>query len=138
MQINDRYEFPLQLDLDRDNGKYLSPDADRRVRNLYTLHRSDDEMFFCHLLVPLFSEQSMIYLTILFGYKWFLRFSSICGSINASTSIICVKKSKTHTFYFCRNISNSNSNNCEIRFFLNLLYFCSLGWRIILLLHSSF
>lgn len=39
MQINDRYEFPLQLDLDRDNGKYLSPDADRSVRNLYTLHR---------------------------------------------------------------------------------------------------
>lgn len=39
LQINDRYEFPLQLDLDRDNGKYLSPDADRNVRNLYTLHR---------------------------------------------------------------------------------------------------
>ena len=38
-QINDRYEFPLQLDLDRDNGKYLSPHADRNVRNLYTLHR---------------------------------------------------------------------------------------------------
>ncbi|KAG6502702.1 hypothetical protein ZIOFF_034988 [Zingiber officinale] len=45
VKINDRYEFPLQLDLDRDNGKYLSPDADRRVRNLYTLHRFkfDDE-----------------------------------------------------------------------------------------------
>ncbi|XP_042437838.1 ubiquitin C-terminal hydrolase 13-like isoform X3 [Zingiber officinale] len=38
IKINDRYEFPLQLDLDRDNGKYLSPDADRRIRNLYTLH----------------------------------------------------------------------------------------------------
>ncbi|XP_047982846.1 ubiquitin C-terminal hydrolase 13-like isoform X2 [Salvia hispanica] len=38
VKINDHYEFPLQLDLDRDNGKYLSPDADRRVRNLYTLH----------------------------------------------------------------------------------------------------
>ncbi|KAL0460854.1 UNVERIFIED_CONTAM: Ubiquitin carboxyl-terminal hydrolase 12 [Sesamum latifolium] len=38
VKINDRYEFPLQLDLDRDNGKYLSPEADRRVRNLYTLH----------------------------------------------------------------------------------------------------
>ncbi|KAL1558281.1 CSN-associated deubiquitinating enzyme Ubp12, variant 2 [Salvia divinorum] len=37
-KINDHYEFPLQLDLDRDDGKYLSPDADRRVRNLYTLH----------------------------------------------------------------------------------------------------
>ncbi|RVW29474.1 Ubiquitin carboxyl-terminal hydrolase 12 [Vitis vinifera] len=37
-EINDRYEFPLQLDLDRENGKYLSPDADRSVRNLYTLH----------------------------------------------------------------------------------------------------
>jgi hypothetical protein len=39
LQINDRYEFPLQLDLDRENGKYLSPDADKSVRNLYTLHR---------------------------------------------------------------------------------------------------
>jgi ubiquitin carboxyl-terminal hydrolase 7 len=39
VKINDRYEFPLQLDLDRENGKYLSPDADRSVRNLYTLHR---------------------------------------------------------------------------------------------------
>ncbi|KAL6005120.1 CSN-associated deubiquitinating enzyme Ubp12 [Asimina triloba] len=45
VKINDRYEFPLQLDLDRENGKYLSPEADRRVRNLYTLHRFkfDDE-----------------------------------------------------------------------------------------------
>jgi ubiquitin carboxyl-terminal hydrolase 7 len=39
LQINDRYEFPLQLDLDRENGKYLSPEADCSVRNLYTLHR---------------------------------------------------------------------------------------------------
>ncbi|KAJ6827494.1 ubiquitin carboxyl-terminal hydrolase 12-like [Iris pallida] len=38
VKINDRYEFPVQLDLDRENGKYLSPDADRTVRNLYTLH----------------------------------------------------------------------------------------------------
>ncbi|WOL07935.1 ubiquitin carboxyl-terminal hydrolase 13 [Canna indica] len=38
VKINDRYEFPLQLDLDRDNGKYLSLYADRRIRNLYTLH----------------------------------------------------------------------------------------------------
>ncbi|KAL0392805.1 UNVERIFIED_CONTAM: Ubiquitin carboxyl-terminal hydrolase 12 [Sesamum radiatum] len=38
LQINDRYEFPLELDLDRDNGRYLSPKANRRVRNLYTLH----------------------------------------------------------------------------------------------------
>ncbi|XP_010237253.1 ubiquitin carboxyl-terminal hydrolase 12 isoform X4 [Brachypodium distachyon] len=38
LQINDRYEFPLQLDLDRDDGKYLTPDADRSIRNLYTLH----------------------------------------------------------------------------------------------------
>ncbi|RDX99543.1 Ubiquitin carboxyl-terminal hydrolase 12, partial [Mucuna pruriens] len=45
VKINDRYEFPLQLDLDREDGKYLSPDADRSVRNLYTLHRYkfDDE-----------------------------------------------------------------------------------------------
>ncbi|KAL3835481.1 hypothetical protein ACJIZ3_010217 [Penstemon smallii] len=38
VKINDRYEFPLELDLDRDNGKYLLPDADRSVRNLYMLH----------------------------------------------------------------------------------------------------
>ncbi|WOL20666.1 ubiquitin carboxyl-terminal hydrolase 12 isoform X9 [Canna indica] len=38
VKINDHYEFPMQLDLDRDNGKYLSPEADRRVSNLYTLH----------------------------------------------------------------------------------------------------
>ncbi|KAK9699295.1 hypothetical protein RND81_08G165600 [Saponaria officinalis] len=38
VKINDRYEFPLQLDLDRDDGKYLAPGADRSVRNLYTLH----------------------------------------------------------------------------------------------------
>ncbi|KAM3398747.1 ubiquitin C-terminal hydrolase 13 isoform X1 [Capsicum galapagoense] len=38
VKINDRYEFPLQLDLDRENRKYLSPEADGSVRNLYTLH----------------------------------------------------------------------------------------------------
>ncbi|CAI9765932.1 unnamed protein product [Fraxinus pennsylvanica] len=38
VKINDRYEFPLELDLDRDNGKYLSPEADSSVRNLYMLH----------------------------------------------------------------------------------------------------
>ncbi|AQK39721.1 Ubiquitin carboxyl-terminal hydrolase 13 [Zea mays] len=36
VKINDRYEFPLQLDLDRDNGKYLAPDADRnRIHFFY-------------------------------------------------------------------------------------------------------
>ncbi|PWZ27498.1 Ubiquitin carboxyl-terminal hydrolase 12 [Zea mays] len=29
VKINDRYEFPLQLDLDRDGGKYIAPNADR-------------------------------------------------------------------------------------------------------------
>ncbi|KNA18760.1 hypothetical protein SOVF_067780 isoform B [Spinacia oleracea] len=38
VKINDRYEFPLELDLDRENGKYLAPGADKSVRNLYTLH----------------------------------------------------------------------------------------------------
>jgi hypothetical protein len=47
MQINDRYEFPLQLDLDREDGRYLSPDADRSIRNHYTLHRSAKFPFFC-------------------------------------------------------------------------------------------
>lgn len=34
VKINDRYEFPAEMDLD----KYLAPDADRSVRNHYTLH----------------------------------------------------------------------------------------------------
>ncbi|XP_010558916.1 PREDICTED: ubiquitin carboxyl-terminal hydrolase 12-like [Tarenaya hassleriana] len=38
VKINDRYAFPLQLDLDRENRKYLSPEADKNVCNLYTLH----------------------------------------------------------------------------------------------------
>ena len=38
VKINDRYEFPEQLDLDAGDGKYLSPDADRSVRNKYLLH----------------------------------------------------------------------------------------------------
>lgn len=38
VKINDRYEFPLDLNLDRSNGRYLSPDADRGVENKYTLH----------------------------------------------------------------------------------------------------
>ncbi|KAI3856934.1 hypothetical protein MKX03_012342 [Papaver bracteatum] len=37
VKINDRYEFPLQLDLDREDGKFLSPDSDKSVRNLYAL-----------------------------------------------------------------------------------------------------
>ncbi|KAJ6870701.1 hypothetical protein NC652_036376 [Populus alba x Populus x berolinensis] len=36
VKINDRYEFPLQLDLDRENGKYLSPEADRECAKIYT------------------------------------------------------------------------------------------------------
>ncbi|GAQ84171.1 Ubiquitin carboxyl-terminal hydrolase [Klebsormidium nitens] len=35
---NDRYEFPAELDLDRDDYKYLTEDADRSVRNKYLLH----------------------------------------------------------------------------------------------------
>jgi len=38
VQINDRYEFPDELDLDVDDGKFLAPGADRSVRNLYKLH----------------------------------------------------------------------------------------------------
>ncbi|KAM0908719.1 hypothetical protein ACQ4PT_015296 [Festuca glaucescens] len=38
VKVNDRCEFPLQLDLDRDDRKYLSSQADRGVRNLYTLY----------------------------------------------------------------------------------------------------
>ncbi|KAL6758807.1 hypothetical protein V8C86DRAFT_1411207 [Haematococcus lacustris] len=38
LKINDRYEFPEELDLDLDGGRYLSPGADRSVRLLYRLH----------------------------------------------------------------------------------------------------
>eukprot|EP00217_Crustomastix_stigmatica_P013559 CAMPEP_0183795834 /NCGR_PEP_ID=MMETSP0803_2-20130417/5345_1 /TAXON_ID=195967 /ORGANISM="Crustomastix stigmata, Strain CCMP3273" /LENGTH=997 /DNA_ID=CAMNT_0026040337 /DNA_START=433 /DNA_END=3426 /DNA_ORIENTATION=- len=37
-KINQRYEFPLELDLDKDNFKYLSQGAGGRVRNRYLLH----------------------------------------------------------------------------------------------------
>ena len=37
-QINDRYEFPEELDLDAGDGRFLAEDADRSVRNLYRLH----------------------------------------------------------------------------------------------------
>ena len=38
LQIHDWYEFDEVLDLDVGGGKYLSPDADRSVRNKYRLH----------------------------------------------------------------------------------------------------
>ncbi|KAK8552720.1 hypothetical protein V6N12_041299 [Hibiscus sabdariffa] len=38
-EINHRYKFPVPRDLDRDLGKYLSPETDSSVRNLYLLHR---------------------------------------------------------------------------------------------------
>jgi ubiquitin carboxyl-terminal hydrolase 7 len=38
LQINDRYEFPDELDLDVENHKYLAPGADHSVRNVYKLH----------------------------------------------------------------------------------------------------
>eukprot|EP00899_Mesostigma_viride_P019103 jgi/Mesvir1/27194/Mv07044-RA.4 len=37
-KAEDRYEFPLELDLDVDGRKYLTKDADASVRNLYELH----------------------------------------------------------------------------------------------------
>lgn len=38
-QLNDYFEFPLELDLDIEGGKYLLPEAGRGDKNLYTLHR---------------------------------------------------------------------------------------------------
>lgn len=38
VKLNDRFEFPNSLDLDIEDGKYLSEEADRAVRNLYRLH----------------------------------------------------------------------------------------------------
>ncbi|WVZ92346.1 hypothetical protein U9M48_038419, partial [Paspalum notatum var. saurae] len=38
-QINDLYKFPLQPDLDRDDGKYLAPYPDLNMRNPFTLQR---------------------------------------------------------------------------------------------------
>ena len=37
-KINERFEFPVTLDMDRDNRKYFTEDADPSVRNLYRLH----------------------------------------------------------------------------------------------------
>lgn len=36
--MNTRYKFYEELDLDKDDGKYLSPKADRNVINKYKLH----------------------------------------------------------------------------------------------------
>ena len=38
LQINDRYEFPEQLDLDYGHRRFLAKEADQSVRNLYKLH----------------------------------------------------------------------------------------------------
>lgn len=38
VKINDRYEFSEEIDLDKENGRFLAPNADRHVRNLYKLH----------------------------------------------------------------------------------------------------
>ncbi|XP_010535739.1 PREDICTED: ubiquitin carboxyl-terminal hydrolase 12-like isoform X2 [Tarenaya hassleriana] len=37
-KINDYYEFPLELDLDRCDGNYLAPEADKNIHNRYILH----------------------------------------------------------------------------------------------------
>lgn len=37
-KINERFEFPTRLDLDRDERKYFTPDADPTVVNVYRLH----------------------------------------------------------------------------------------------------
>ena len=37
LQINDRYEFYDELDLDFDDGALLSKNADRSIRNKYKL-----------------------------------------------------------------------------------------------------
>ncbi len=38
VKVNERYEFPEQLDLDRENFKYMTKDYDKSVRNQYTLY----------------------------------------------------------------------------------------------------
>ena len=37
-KINERFEFPTVLDMDRENRKYFTEEADRAVRNVYRLH----------------------------------------------------------------------------------------------------
>jgi len=37
-KINERFEFPTTLDMDREGSKYFTEDADPTVRNLYHLH----------------------------------------------------------------------------------------------------
>ena len=37
-KINERFEFPTVLDMDREGAKYFTDEADKSVRNLYRLH----------------------------------------------------------------------------------------------------
>ena len=95
-QINDRYEFPLQLDLDRDDGKYLSPDADRRVCNLYTLHRSDDEI---STISPSFTVKKIQFTQLIWLYRsisWVNHFSFNLYALR--------EKCKMFTFHYFREI----------------------------------
>ncbi|CAF2030850.1 unnamed protein product [Brassica oleracea] len=83
LQINDRYEFPLQLDLDRENGKYLSPDADKSVRNLYTLHSVLVHSGGVHgghyyaFIRPTLSDQ------------WYVSFCYLCFSVSIILVVHC-------------------------------------------------
>jgi len=38
VKINERYEFPEKLDLDRDDFKYMTKDSDRSLKNQYSLY----------------------------------------------------------------------------------------------------
>lgn len=61
-QVNDRYEFFDELDLDMENGRLLSPNADHTVRNLYKLFAVLVSVGCNHLSLVTLPELSLLFL----------------------------------------------------------------------------
>lgn len=74
------------------------------------IHFTGQKRRFNHLTCAAFEQ----YLTILFGNKWFLCFTSIT-TFNLNIFIYSLPSS-------VETVSNSYCNNCEIQLFLSLLY----------------
>lgn len=121
VQINDRYEFPLQLDLDRENGKYLSPESDKSVRNLYTLHRYLLFLYCCmiyatsstylisvqvNLVVLCVVSSAFQVTTFLSRFKITFTTSKLCKtySFHASTSVATYDARRWDTLGFARRV----------------------------------
>jgi hypothetical protein len=155
MQINDRYEFPLQLDLDRENGKYLSPEADRSVRNLYTLHRYQlSHCIWLHLsfsgsydkIEPLPCLIYLWYVFVQFGLRYqslfflsFFPFLQCFGSQwwCAWWTLLCLYQTNSLRSVVCNLLIEAGFSNLYISlllyyFFLNLsawFYWLKCLWR---------